>query len=277
MQAKFIYKIITELEPLSDIVELQKIVWGEEVVTSLPQMMAAIHNGGVVIGAFEKESSTLVGFCYGFAGYSNVRKKPYLCSHMMAIHPQYRNQGIGKQLKLKQREWAIEYGYEKIIWTFDPLEVKNGYLNLSKLGGYVKTYIEAYYGYMNDKLNKDTPSDRFLVEWDLLSEPVIFAIEETRNQAEWKNYEKLSDIKFDGEHPIPSDDYRLQQHISGYLIPIPKEVRQMKDDAPELFQVWRSYTRNKLNEALSNGYHVTGVIPEDHIAYYVLERSDPSA
>lgn len=277
MQAKFIYKIVTELEPLSDIVELQKMVWGEEVVTSLPQMVAAIHNGGVVIGAFNKESNRLVGFCYGFAGYSNLSKRPYLCSHMMAIHPQYRNQGIGKKLKLKQREWAIEYGYEKIIWTFDPLEVKNGYLNLSKLGGYVKTYIEAYYGYMNDKLNKETPSDRFLVEWDLLSERVIFALEGNLNhQAGWKKYEKLSDIKFEGEHPIPSDDKRLQP-ISGYLIPIPKEVRQLKNDAPELFQVWRSYTRNKLNEALSNGYHVTGVIPDDHIAYYVLERSDPSA
>ncbi|MGW6251617.1 hypothetical protein ACWF7H_19985 [Peribacillus butanolivorans] len=55
----------------------------------------------------------------------------------MAIHLQYRNQEIGEQVKLKQREWKIEYGYEKLIWTFDPLEVKNGYLNLSKLGEYI--------------------------------------------------------------------------------------------------------------------------------------------
>ncbi|MBV7504864.1 GNAT family N-acetyltransferase [Bacillus sp. sid0103] len=277
MQEKFSYRIITELESLSDIVELQNTVWGEEVVTSLPQMVAAIHNGGVVIGAFEKESNRLVGFCYGFAGYSNLSKKPYLCSHMMAIHPHYRNQGIGEKLKFKQREWAIEYGYEKIIWTFDPLEVKNGYLNLSKLGGYVKTYIEAYYGYMNDKLNKDTPSDRFLVEWDLLSESVIYALEGNRShQAKWKKYEKLSDITFAGEHPIPSGNKSVQS-LPGYLFAIPKEVRQMKQDAPDLFQQWRSHTRNKLNEALSKGFRVTGVIPEDNIAYYVLERSDPSA
>ncbi|MDN4075328.1 GNAT family N-acetyltransferase [Fictibacillus terranigra] len=277
MQARFTYKIVTELEPLSDIVELQKSVWGEEVVTSAPQMVAAIHNGGIVIGAFDNESHRLVGFCYGFAGYSQLSKKPYLCSHMMAIHPDYRNQGIGEHLKLKQREWAIGYGYEKIIWTFDPLEVKNGYLNLSKLGGYVKTYIEAYYGYMNDKLNKDTPSDRFLVEWDLLSEKVNYALRGNRNQARWKKYEKLFDIRFDGKHPIPCEDKSVEYYISGYLLPIPKEVQQMKKDAPDLVQEWRLHTRNKLNEALLNGYHVTGVIPEDDIAYYVLERSDPPA
>jgi len=278
MQEKFTYKIITEFDSLSDIVELQKIVWGEEVVTSLPQMVAAIHNGGVVIGAFAKESNRLVGFCYGFAGFSNLSKKPYLCSHMMAIHSQYRNQGIGEKLKIKQREWAIEYGYEKIIWTFDPLEVKNGYLNLSKLGGYVKTYIKAYYGYMNDKLNKDSPSDRFLLEWDLLSEPVKNALEGDRSHQErWKKYEKISDIRFDGELPIPCDDTKFQPNSSGFLLPIPKEVRQIKKDSPELFQQWRSHTRNKLSEALSSGYQVTGLIPENYIAYYVLERSDSSA
>lgn len=47
------------------------------------------------------------------------------------------------------------------MWTYDPLETVNGYLNLSKLGGVCTQYIENCYGEMPDILNAGLPSDRF--------------------------------------------------------------------------------------------------------------------
>lgn len=73
----------------------------------LHQTMTAVKNGGLIIGAYDGDK--LVGFSYGFAGFTEG--EPYLCSHMLGIHPDYRSQKIGEQLKLRQRELAIDMGY----------------------------------------------------------------------------------------------------------------------------------------------------------------------
>ncbi|GGB69724.1 GNAT family N-acetyltransferase [Fictibacillus barbaricus] len=268
MQRIFSFDVVTEFDQLTEIVQLQKLVWGEEVITSLPQMVAANHNGGVVIGAFDAETQKLIGFCYGFTGFSSLSDAPYLCSHMMAIHPDYHNQGIGEMLKFKQRDWAIHYGYKKMVWTFDPLEIRNGYLNLCKLGGYVKTYIKDYYGFMNDKLNKGVPSDRFLVEWDLFSNNVINASVRIRNYSDkWENYELLED-DFDDVYL----ESQAAKHHSGYLVPVPPNIQQMKMDSPDLVKEWRMKLRKQFSLALSSGYFVAGMIRGDRVGYYVLEK-----
>ena len=60
--------------------------------------------GGHVFGAYDGEQ--MVGFCFAIPGV-----KPggvtYLHSHMLGVLPEYRNAGIGRQLKLKQREEAL--------------------------------------------------------------------------------------------------------------------------------------------------------------------------
>lgn len=150
------YRAIAQVGELLEAVELQKIVWPSDMLTSLPQMAAAVMHGGSVIGAIA--NNRVLGFCYGFPGYNG--HEGYLASHMMAIHPEHRDHGIGMRLKLEQRLWAISYGYRKIIWTYDPFETRNGYLNLCKLGGTVKKYIHAIYGADLQSL----PTDRFMVE-----------------------------------------------------------------------------------------------------------------
>ncbi|MCK9910977.1 GNAT family N-acetyltransferase, partial [Microbacteriaceae bacterium K1510] len=97
------YRIVTGIEEIEAVVQMQIHVWGDNNVTPLAQLVASIHNGGIVIGAYEGEK--LVGFCYGFPGFEH--KETYLCSHMLGILPEYRDRGIGKQLKLEQRKWAL--------------------------------------------------------------------------------------------------------------------------------------------------------------------------
>ena len=269
METEIKYKAVTKLDHLQEIVGLQKLVWDSEIVTSLPQMVAAIYNGGVVIAAFSEDK--IIGFCYGFPGFND--SKVYLCSHMMAVHPKYRDLGIGKNLKIEQREWALKYGYDKIVWTYDPLETRNGYLNLCKLGAYVTKYINSYYGEMNDPLNRGLPSDRFLVEWDLNSLRVQKAVAGIPIEKEsWKSYSKLLDWEQAGPYPRPRA-VSEKKGGKGYLVSVPRNIQEIKEKDMSLAKEWRFNIRRQISIALLNGYAVVGLLRSKlPVHYYVLEK-----
>ena len=142
-------KELTNIEELEQLEIIEQNVWGME---SLPvhQTLTAVKNGGIIVGAFD--SNRIIGFSYGFAGFKD--DQVYLCSHMLGIETEYRSKKIGEQLKKKQLEIAQQKGYTEIHWTYDPLETRNGYLNLSKLNGISSVYMENAYGEMKDGLNK---------------------------------------------------------------------------------------------------------------------------
>ena len=52
----------------------------------------------------------------------------------------------GARLKLRQREDALARGIDLIEWTFDPLEMKNAYFNIERLGAIVRRYVRNQYG-----------------------------------------------------------------------------------------------------------------------------------
>jgi len=102
--------VIRELhsEPeLREAVALQKTIWGFEDADLLPFRMFVVATkiGGQLLGAFDGER--MIGFCVAIPGLK-PGNKPYLHSHMMGVLPEYRNQGIGRQLKERQREDALE-------------------------------------------------------------------------------------------------------------------------------------------------------------------------
>jgi predicted GNAT superfamily acetyltransferase len=261
------YKQIEDLENINEVVSLQGDIWGHDVATPLPQLVASIHHGGIIIGAFTEEE--LIGFCYGFPGFKNGRF--YLISHMAAIRPEYQNTGIGFQLKLKQREWALSYGYQKMVWTYDPLEVRNGFFNLSKLGAYSRTYLSAYYGEMPDKLNKGLPSDRLLIEWDIGSNRVEKAINGQWNMDRILDYQIL--LQTEGEYPCRVVG-KIDETQNGYLISVPHHIQSMKITNLDAARAWRYAIREVLSEALLMGFILTGVKKErDSIYhYYILEN-----
>src|SRR5699024_5776342 len=139
---------LTTLDELEDVQQLERLVWSMEPIPT-HQTSTAIQNGGMMIGAFDGDR--LVGFNYGFPGFRDG--VAYVCSHMLGSDPVYRSRGIGERLNRTQRERALELGYTMIHWTFDPLQTRNAYLNLTQLGGVCYTYYPNCYGEMKDGLN----------------------------------------------------------------------------------------------------------------------------
>jgi predicted GNAT superfamily acetyltransferase len=155
------------LEELRAVLNLQKEVWNFTDIELVPLRMFVVAQkiGGQVIGAFA--GGRLAGFAFALPGFRDGRA--YLHSHMLAVGEQYRNSGLGRRLKLFQREEALERGFELMEWTFDPLEIKNAYLNIEKLGAIARRYTVNQYGITSSPLQGGLPSDRLVAEWWLNS------------------------------------------------------------------------------------------------------------
>ncbi|MCM3078319.1 GNAT family N-acetyltransferase [Brevibacillus invocatus] len=270
MKPELEYAIVTSATRMNEIEDLQRQIWGESSVIPVAQLLAASHNGGVVIAAYHGDVP--VGYCYGFSGFK--QGKSHLCSHMLGILPAYRDWGIGRRLKLLQREWALDYGYETITWTYDPLEARNAYLNLSKLGGKVRHYMESYYGEMRDCINKGLPSDRFLLEWELNSKRAVMGIEgRQQEESAWRSYPRLIDWEYDEQkQPRPLIREGLGEH-TGILLSVPSTIHSIKQEHLEVALEWRLALRNMCKSAFTLGYTVIGVLKtEEPVHAYVLEK-----
>lgn len=148
-------------------VALQKEVWNFSDAELVPLRLFVVAEkiGGQVIGAFAGDD--LVSFALAIPGFRGGHS--YLHSHMLAVRAEYRNAGLGRRMKFFQREDALARGFELIEWTFDPLEIKNAYLNLEKLGAIARRYNVNQYGITSSPLQGGLPSDRLVAEWWLKS------------------------------------------------------------------------------------------------------------
>ena len=156
---------------LTACVALQKEVWDFADADLVPLRMFVVSQkiGGQVIGAFDGNS--LVGFAFSIPG--SRAGHAYLHSHMLAVRSTFRNQGLGRRLKLAQRDDAMERGFDLMEWTFDPLEIKNAHLNLARLGAIARRYSINHYGYSSSPLQGGLPTDRLVAEWWLKSKRVV--------------------------------------------------------------------------------------------------------
>lgn len=158
------------LEELRACVALQKEVWNFNDAELVPLRLFVVAEkvGGQVMGAFD--GAAMVGFALSVPGTRSGHI--YLHSHMLAVRSDHRNGGLGRRLKLLQREDALARGIELIEWTFDPLEIKNAYLNIEKLGAIARRYNINQYGITSSPLQGGLPSDRLIAEWWLKSKRV---------------------------------------------------------------------------------------------------------
>ena len=161
---------LTELEQFDNCVELQNVVWSYDLSAMMTQkvFILAAHIGGQVLGAFAGE--TLVGYAMSLPGVRNGHT--YLHSHHLAVLPEWRDAGVGRELKLAQRDEALERGFELMEWTFDPLEIKNSHLNFARLGAISRRYERNFYGNSTSPLQGGLPTDRIYAEWWLKSDRV---------------------------------------------------------------------------------------------------------
>jgi predicted GNAT superfamily acetyltransferase len=153
-----------DLSLFAEVVEMQQVIWGFDPVDLLPTRLLVVLDkvGGHIFGAYDGER--LIAFCFALPGVK-PGPLPYLHSHMLGVLPEYRDRGIGRRLKLRQREEALERGIRLIEWTFDPLELKNAFFNLERLGAIVRRYAENQYGVTASPLHGGLPTDRCTAEW----------------------------------------------------------------------------------------------------------------
>jgi len=164
---------------------------------------------------------------------------------MTAVIPDRRYMGVGFNLKLLQRERALEQGVDLIIWTFDPLQCLNAWFNLRKLGAIVRRYSVNHYGPLNDRINRGLESDRVYAEWWIRSRRV--------------------ERRIAGEHePAPE---------GSALVEIPLNINEIKERNMEEAIRWLFKVRSELNRYLSSGYIAHDVIREEDRCFYVLSKA----
>lgn len=165
---------LTTLPELTEAVRLQKEIWGFQDIELLPVRLfvVALKVGGQVIGAFDGDR--MIAFLLAIPG---LKPGPvtYLHSHMMGVQAPYRNLGVGRMLKLEQRVQAIARGIQLIEWTFDPLELKNAFFNIERLGAVIRRYVPNQYGMTSSHLHGGLPTDRCVAEW-YISSPRVNSI-----------------------------------------------------------------------------------------------------
>jgi len=152
-------------------VSIQREAWKHDDIylTPVTQYRVSVETGAILLGAFVKKK--MAGFVYSFPAIFEKR----LCqhSHILAVLPQYKGCGIGKELKWAQRDWALKGGYNLVTWTFDPLKAKNANLNFHTLGAVSKTYLPNFYGSVSSlTFGPNMPTDRIFLEWPLKEERV---------------------------------------------------------------------------------------------------------
>jgi predicted GNAT superfamily acetyltransferase len=282
-------RLLTSFEHSKQIEALQLVVWpGSEIDVVPGHFLTTIaKNGGLVLGAFDRD--TLVGFVVGFLGTDRESPdRPAMAqlkhhSHMLGVHPDYRDKGIGFNLKVAQREFVNKQGIRLITWTYDPLQSRNAYLNIHRLGAVCRRYHREAYGEMRDQLNIGYPSDRFEVEWWITSPRVKSRLKGSRETLDLANFLDAGAVKINpaelGEDDLLQPAHKiLPMEDSIILVEIPPNISAMKEQDPELAYSWRMQTRVLFEEAFSKGYLVTDFIylKEERFprSYYVLSYGE---
>ena len=282
-----ILETAAELQPLED---LQRKVWpGSEIeITPMHILKAVVQAGGLIIGAFEnrQEKETLVGFVLGFPGLYETPDGPRLrhYSHMLAVDPAYRNQGIGFSLKRAQWQMVRRQGVDRITWTYDPLLSRNAHLNITLLGGVVSTYLPDFYGPLRDELNAGLATDRFEVDWWVNSLRVSRRLSKRPRghfslpEALAAGAALLNPADFRGQWPEPAANLApLPAGQAFCLVEIPADFQALRSAEPQLAQAWRHHSRHLFQNVFETGYLITDLIFQagnPSRSYYLLSHGD---
>jgi predicted GNAT superfamily acetyltransferase len=262
---------------------LQRLVWtgSETEIVPVSMLLAAIHGGGLAIGAFtegEHASPLLVGVVFGFPGFYTTPDGPRLkhCSHILGIHPEYRDHGIGFRLKRAQWQMVRNQGIDRITWTYDPLLSRNAYLNISKLGAVCNIYLPNFYGEMRDGLNVGLASDRFEVDWWVYSRRVERRLSRrARRQLKLDDFLKAEAQIISAFSPLPSSSPSRSPLL---LVEIPVDFQTLRATQPALAQAWRLHTGTIFEDLFTRGYLVTDLVfertGETPSSYYVLSHGE---
>jgi len=279
-----VIKILESPEDMSAIEALQRDVWpgSETDVVPAHLLITAVHNGGLVVGAFIDDRP--IGFVFGFPGieFTPDGPRPKHCSHMLGIHPDQRDSGIGFALKRAQWQIVRHQGLDHVTWTYDPLLSRNAYLNIAKLGAVCSNYRRSEYGDMRDGLNAGLPSDRFQVDWWINTRRVERRLgKRPRKPLKLENFSKAELQPLYTLQPSPQTESLLRppEHFSPLngklaLAEIPSDFTVLKNEDFALARDWRFFSRELFETAFAQGYIVTDFVYDQARSFYVLAHGE---
>lgn len=197
-----------------------------------PRLLFALRrNGGSVIGAFDDDR--LVGFAYGFVGKDGDSGEVYHYSQAAVVHPHWQGRGVGRALKLGQRDYVRTTGLHRMRWSFDPVRASNAHFNLDVLGARARWFVRSLYGVEDMGRDLGYPSDRLIVEWDLAGIPSPAAVD--RPLSPWPGW---------GE---------VVRQGADLLVGIPRDWAAVADDKPTATRV-REAVGAAFERAIADGY-----------------------
>ncbi len=254
-------------------IALQKEVWGEDFDELVPASLLRVAHyvGGIASGAFSPDGE-LTGFIFGMSG---IREGVLVhWSDTLAVRPKYRNRGVGMRLKKHQRDTLLEMGVKQVFWTFDPLDAKNAYFNLSRLGAVVREYHRDFYGDSRSILHTGIGTDRFMAVWDIASDRVkdrMAADSSSSEKTNLQNAPLVNATRTTPEGPA-TDEPNLDLEADRIRVAVPQDVQQLKEESAGLARQWRRVTRAAFEKYLGAGYVAVGMVRDDDCSCYVLER-----
>ena len=210
------------------------------------------HADACVMGAVS--AGNVVGAAVAISG---APASNAMYSLIAAVHPDFAGRGVGLALKYAQREWSLERGATRMLWTYDPLIRRNAYFNLVRLGARVKGYIPDFYPPMHDTLNRLDRTDRLCVDWNLMA--------------------KHSPTTMTDDGPVAlaqRDGAPHQSRISpepGTRVWIPRDIEALRAGDAGLAMRWRLAMAEVLQEAEAHRLVPVSVSPS---GYYLLDEVD---
>jgi predicted GNAT superfamily acetyltransferase len=252
--------------------ELSREIWGTAGRNVVPRelLLTMQRNGGVVLGAFDG-GGELCGFVFGFVGLRDGQLR--LSSHQLAVRPQYRGSGLGQRLKWAQRDATLSRGIDLIGWTFDPLEARNAYLNLHRLGAIARHYSRDHYGTMDDALNAGLSTDRLEAEWwlrEARAQARLAGRVPPRSVAEVLRSGGIALLRSEPRGDSPPGPRLVDRAEAGRpaVVAVPRDFQELKRHDLALAVEWRAASRAALENALE-----VGLVASDFLSdgAYLLE------
>lgn len=261
---------IREMQTLQDFqqcVELQKEIWGFDDpydAVPLPLLLVSQRHEGVVLGAYDGDR--MIGFVYSLPGFHHGHKLQW--SHMLAVQEDYRNTNIGYRLKIEQYKMSEKNGYEYIEWTYDPLESKNAYFNLNKLGCIAREYEVNIYGETSSPLHQGTPTDRLIAHW-----PIPPIQKQPYNNVTLPEPSKLVTKTRVVNELLYIEAVDLHVEEEPLFVEIPPEIQRLKAKSADAALQWRLQTRQVFLHYFEKGYVASSFIHRSKDAKSSVERS----
>lgn len=266
-----------EIRPLARLAEfaqcerIQRAVWGTAGASAELLGVTAKYSGAV-LGA--RVNGRMVGFVYAFL--ARYRGRLVHWSHLMAVEAGYRDLGLGFRMKLAHRRLALALRLKSICWTYDPLQSRNAFLNVARLGGRVTEYVPDCYGQFPSRIEKGLPSDRFVVDWRIASRVAAHLLEKRRRQPAGLGAPCVNQTRTTASGFIRNRALDLGLGGSRLRVEVPPDTDAMRATDLRLARRWRLETRKIFQHYFARGYRVEDFIPPRALSaghcYYVLRR-----